>query len=55
MFGDCSYATVAHQTVDQFLKAEGKDQCFVDDEHYDIDTHKLIAEKFIPQIENERT
>lgn len=55
MFGDCSYATVAHQTVDQFLKAEDKDQCFIDDEHYDIDTHKLIAEKFIPQMENERT
>ena len=53
--GDCSYATVAHQTVDQFLKTKDRDQCFIDDEHYDVDTHKLIAEEYIPLIDKERT
>ena len=54
MFGDCSYATVADQTVEQFLKTLQKDQCLIDDEHYDVETHKLIAEQYIPQIGKEK-
>ena len=36
-----------YQVLDKFVENN--------EDIYDIDTHKLIAEKFIPQMENERT
>ena len=51
MIGDCNYGIVADKTVDQFLTEQGLETNFIDDEHYTTDVHKLIADKFIPQIE----
>jgi len=51
IIGDCNHNVVANKTVEQFLQTKGVTETFlIDDEHYNYDAHKLIAEEFVPYI-----
>lgn len=51
IIGDCNHSVVASKTVEQFLQTKGNLETFlIDDEHYNYDAHKLIAEDFVANI-----
>lgn len=51
IIGNCNHSVVASKTVEQFLQTKGNLETFyIDDEHYNNDAHKLIAEEFVPNI-----
>ena len=51
IIGDCSYGKVANQNVRQFLEGKGAIDSFtIDDEHFNLDAHNLIANEFVTQI-----
>lgn len=52
IIGDCSYASVANQTVTEFLETRNALN-YIDDEHFDKATHELIANEFISNIKKE--
>lgn len=49
IIGDCSHASIATESAEQFLKNNNA-VIKVDDEHFDTTAHKLIANEFVPNI-----
>jgi len=52
IIGDCSYGKVANKSVDTFLSTKGK-TFTIDDEHYNVEAHQLIANEYVPNIGKE--
>jgi hypothetical protein len=54
MLGNCSYGKVATQNVREFLESKSNADSFtIDDEHYNVEAHQLIANEFVPNIGEE--